>query len=548
MRALPDPLRRFGALLRADLLERARSLRFWIALLVIAAASAWIFPARDAGYLTLAVAGPHRGAYSSAWIGMVCAQFAAAFLGLIGFYLVRGTLARDIETRVWQLLCATPMTRAGYLFAKAASHLVVMGLAAGAVLAVGLVVQRVRAEDPHVDLVELVKPMLLLAAPSFALTAMGAVWFDLVPWLRRTGGNVAWFFLWMLMLSSFVEREMPQKDHPQPAAVSALVCDPAGLGLFVRALERRHLPALGGDHFDGISLGRASFGGKAIETFDWPRWDPTPRDLVTPLAWLAVAGVGVALASLVLDRFAARASATPGRARDASGRSLRWLARALRPLERGPVGVLLAAEVQLVLRQRRAWWWLLLLGCLGAQAFGSAHAVALGVLFAWLLLLDVLSGAALRDVETRTTGFVFTAPAVDRRVLLARAGSGALLVIVATAPALMRTAVFAPVTSATALAMGASLVAWGFALGAWTRTTRVFEMGVVALAYVTLNGATILSIDAPFATVGAWHLAGLPIAALLAVTGWRRARQRSSVWMPWAGMFMRASSPSTKKR
>ena len=47
----------------------------------------------------------------------------STMLSLFGFYLVRGTVVRDFETGVWQLLVATPMHRAGYVFAKWLSHL-----------------------------------------------------------------------------------------------------------------------------------------------------------------------------------------------------------------------------------------------------------------------------------------------------------------------------------------------------------------------------------------------------------------------------------------
>ena len=79
---------------------------------------------------------------------------------------MRGTLVRDLETRVWQLLVATPMTRGGYLLAKWASHMVVFAVVMAVGLVRGLVAQWVRAEDRAIDLVELVKPVLVLSLPG----------------------------------------------------------------------------------------------------------------------------------------------------------------------------------------------------------------------------------------------------------------------------------------------------------------------------------------------------------------------------------------------
>jgi len=234
-----EALRRFTAILGADLSERTRSLRFWIILGLVCAATWLSFPGPDAGYMTVSFGGGMRGAYSSAWIGMVLAMFFGVMLSLFGFYLVRGTVVRDFETRVWQLLVATPMTRAGFLLAKWTSHMVVFAAIMAAGLVVGLVAQYVRAEDRAVDLVELVKPTLLLALPGLGMTAMFAVLFDVVPWLRRTGGNVLYFFVWIFLISMSVANM--ERGAANPLAQPG-ISDPNGTAVLMRD-ARRVLPA-----------------------------------------------------------------------------------------------------------------------------------------------------------------------------------------------------------------------------------------------------------------------------------------------------------------
>ena len=112
-------LRRFSAILVADLRERTTlDALLDRVLAIVALATWWCFPSMDAGYVTVAFGDNVRGLYSSAWIGMVLGLLYSTMLSIIGFYLVRGTLLRDFDTRVWQLLVATPMTRSGYLLAK----------------------------------------------------------------------------------------------------------------------------------------------------------------------------------------------------------------------------------------------------------------------------------------------------------------------------------------------------------------------------------------------------------------------------------------------
>ena len=223
-RCAVSALRAIAALLGADLRQRLRTPRFWLLVGGLAALMWWCFPAADGDFLTVSVGDGMRGRYSSAWIGMVVALMYSSTLSLAGFYLVRGTVTRDLETKTWQLLVATTMSRTGYLIAKWLSHLVVFVLVMAAGLAVGVAAQWLRAEDLHVDLVELAKPVLVLTLPSLALTAALAVWFDLVPWLRRSAGNVVFFVLWVALLGVGVSQaeQAPGASLPWPG-------DPHGL-------------------------------------------------------------------------------------------------------------------------------------------------------------------------------------------------------------------------------------------------------------------------------------------------------------------------------
>jgi len=86
-------------LVQGDLRERTRRYAF----LVTVAVALWVgylfLPPRQAKYVTLLL-GDHRGIYNSAWVGIAIAFLTSAFLGLVGFYLVRDTVSRDRRTGV----------------------------------------------------------------------------------------------------------------------------------------------------------------------------------------------------------------------------------------------------------------------------------------------------------------------------------------------------------------------------------------------------------------------------------------------------------------
>jgi hypothetical protein len=513
-----EAMRRFISIVAADLRERVRSLRFWLAIGAVAVAAWWCFPPAGAKYMILGLNGQYRGQYSSAWVGMVLAM-TSIWLSLVGFYLVRGTLTRDIETRVWQLLVATPLRRHTYLLAKWCSHMLVLALIAGAGVCVGAAAQWLRAEDPHLDLVELVKPVLLLQMPGLALTAMFALWFDLVPWLRRTAGSAVYFVLWLLILAA--STQSISSADAEPGAVG----DPYGLAVFNHAVRAHAAPQVAAPLAPGFCLG-CGMNNKELRRFDWPRWQVDPAVAGERLFWLLLSVLGVVACAPFLERAAVRSAAAGTDAGADPGRRLGPLAALLRPLQRSAFGTLLASEIELTLRQRKLWWWLAVLGSGAVQLAASANAACLAAIASSMLCLDMYAHAALREGESATAALIFSAPGAGRRVLLARWAMLVLVGTVLTLPAVLRFSGSAPLVAAALLALNVSLPAWAVALGAATGSARPFELLACSLAYMGIDGVPVLNagVDPRFTLL--LHLVALP-AAFAALLGlWPRLAAR----------------------
>jgi hypothetical protein len=501
-------LRSVAAVLVADLRQRLRAPRTWVVIAALAALMWWCFPAYESHYVTMSIDGM-RARYSSAWIGMIVALVYAATLTLFGFFLVRGSLVRDFETRTWQLLVATTMSRGAYVFAKWLSHMLLFALVLAAGLAVGLFLQWLRAEDRHVDLVQLVKPSLLLTMPALALTAAMAVWCDMVPWLRRSAGNVLFFVLWVTLLSVGANDASQVAGAPLPWPA-----DPHGVLVAEHDLGRDWpVPATPGKE-RGLSIGAQMLAaGEHPVLVEWTHWQVDAATLRARGFWLGLAIGLLALAVPLLDRCAAHLG-KQGRS-SGVGSKLRWLEPLLRPLERWPTGALVAAELRVVLRGRRWWWWLALPVLLGMQAFAMPQAMAIAVLLAWLLLLDVFARLPLREQETRTAGLVFTAPAAYRRLVVARALVSVGLAWVVALPTVLRMLAMQPTVALATLAIGASLGLWGLASGAVARNGRFFELLVLSLAYAGLQRAALMNVLVAPADTLRWHLLALPVAVAL---------------------------------
>lgn len=497
-----------AAIAMADLRQRLRAPRTWAVLAALAFVSWWSFPPVDADYLTVSFGDGARARYSSAWIGLVIASIYGALLSLAGFYVVRGTVVRDFDTGVWQLLVATPMHRAGYVVAKWLSHLALFALMLAAGVAVGVAAQAVRGEVAAFDLVELLKPVVVIAVPALALTATFAVWFDLVPWLRRSAGSVVYFFAWVFLMAGNVARG----EGGWPG-------DPQGMLAVERALSGHAGAVAGGLGEGGLSVGTQALQGASPVLFDWTHWNVGAELLAARGFWFAVAALALLAATPLLDRFAAHRGGA--RAASTEGRALRGLDVLLAPLRGSAFGALASAEVRLALRPRRRRWFLAMAAVFAAQAFAPEKGLVAAILAGWLLSMDVFGRAVLREHDTRTGALVFTASGMRHRLLAARVLVGIGLAWAVTLPALARLSVQHPHAALAVLVAGASIALWGLALGALFRNARPFELVLVASAYVSVQGALVLNAFVDPAATLAGHAIALPVAGLVLAAAWR---------------------------
>jgi ABC-type transport system involved in multi-copper enzyme maturation permease subunit len=189
-----NTLRSIYHLVRADFLERTRRYSFLVTLGLILCLAYGYVPARDAGYITLAVDGA-RGLYNSAWVGSLVAILTGITLPGLGFYLVKNAVARDLETGVGQIMAATPLSRPAYTLGKWLSNLAVLAVMIAVTGVATVVLQLVLGEDRRIDLAALLAPLTWVVLPTLALVAALAVLFETSGWLSGGLGNVVYFFV-----------------------------------------------------------------------------------------------------------------------------------------------------------------------------------------------------------------------------------------------------------------------------------------------------------------------------------------------------------------
>jgi hypothetical protein len=484
------------ALAVADFRERARRPAYLVTLAAAVALGYLALPPARSLWVILD-AGGYRGVYNSAYAGTATALAGSLWLMIGGFYVVRGAVARDQQTRVGQILAATPLRGTGYLAGKFSSNMMVLTSMAGVLAAVALGLQLVRGESMTVDLGALLLPFVVLTLPVLAVTAAAAVLFETVPGLRAGLGNIAWFFVWMV------------------CAIAGAGAPLGGLGAVAASMRE----AMASQHLfltaTELSLGFTKVD-RPLRTFAWHGLDPSGGFLATRLV-LIVAALGLALVPAAwFGRFdpararsrrgptlgvgeppvrmppatAPTAGAVPRRARSPA---IKPLSR-VRPGRRPAAGRLLAGEMRVLVRGTSGWWWLvaaaLNAGSLALPAnlappAGAVTSTLLAAAWIWPVLIWSRLGTQRRENGLDT--LLGSYPAVYRQVAAEWAAGLALTTVVGLGP-LLRMAIASDGPGVAAWIAGALFIpSLALVLGTASRSHRIFQAIYIVLWYAVVN-------------------------------------------------------------
>jgi hypothetical protein len=504
-------------MVRADFLERVRRYSFLLTLggalflaYGVATEEVWVV-----------VGNGYRGVYNSAWIGVLMTVCCSVFLSLAGFYVVKNSVQRDTDTRVGQILAATPMRKDFYTVAKTLSNFVVLACMVAVLMIAALVMLLLRGDAHSFSLWKLWSPFIFLALPSMLLTAAVAVLFETIPFLRGGAGNVIYFFAWTAALASGATG----------------FDEPTGIQLLYRSSRQALLAvdATAGDRFNfSLTIG----GEHAVRTFLWNGIDWNASALMMRLVWIGVAA-GIALAASVFfhrfdparsffKRGAQKSSEMIPVAQESS--PAQHIATAhLTPMPRtqaaGAFFRLVAAELRLMLKGKRWWWYAATAGLAIAGLFAPWDAARSGVLVAaWVWPIFVWSPMGSREARNATGSLIFSSARALPRQLPAVWTAGFLLAILTGAGIGLRLLLTSDLHGFAAWLAGALFIpSLAVALGVWSGGGKAFEALYIIWWYMGpahhIPGLDFMGATAASSTPLPYLIA---TAALMAAAFWRR--------------------------
>ncbi|HEY6271315.1 MAG TPA: hypothetical protein VIX19_04900 [Terriglobales bacterium] len=453
-------------LARADFLERVRRYSFLLTLGFAGLLASGVY--RGQIVLTL---GHYYGAPNSAWFGAFLAMVATTFLSIVGFYIVRNTIQHDQQTRVGQILAATPITNSAYAAGKTLSNFAVLASMV-LILALGAAVLQLARGHGAIDLWQLLSPFVLVALPAMAVVAALAVLSETIPGLRGGLGNVLYFFFWNgLLVTAFT---IPAFDF-------------AGLSLYMQSMGDT-LRKVDPSYVNSFTL---QIGPDKVATrqFEWQglHWNATM--IGERLLWLGVAVILAWLAARLFDRFdpakeSARLrktklkAAPPDEAGVVRAAGPRTVVHLTSPAStgRGNFSELIRAELRLMLAGTSRWWYLVAL-VLWVASLATPLDVSRGLLAAvWIWPLLLWSKMGVREGYYATSALVFSSPSPLHRQLPALWLSGVIVALAAGSGVALRLVIASDLHGlATWLAGALFIPTFALALGVFSGTSKVFE-------------------------------------------------------------------------
>ena len=432
-------LRVFYHMARADYLERTRRYSFLIMLGLVV----WIGYLSASGQFRMRVPPDYIGVINSAWVGGTMTITVTLLLGWIGFYLVKGSVARDYDTGVGQIMATTPLSRPLYTLGKWFSNFIVLGIMVLILLLVGILMN-VFSGSEDFNLWALAAPLLIIALPCMAIVAAAAVLFESIHWLRGGLGNIIYFILFMTVLIVSTEGILASTaERTYNPFVDFTGLQLIGGGV-TRAAQAAYPEITGGFAFSITPL-------ENPKLFQWDGIDWTAEVLLPRFVFLLTA-IGISLlAAIFFDRFNPSRLRSGKRKPIESPDSALMVASEAAPISNSDVHLtplvgtrrqfrfdaLFVVELKLFLKGQRWWWYVIAFGLITAQLFSELEATRILLIVSWTWPILILSGLGCRENRYDTRQIIFSAPRplmsqipaawLSAFTVLALMGSGALV-------------------------------------------------------------------------------------------------------------------------
>lgn len=479
-------MKSFFSIIKYDYLQRTRSYTFLITLCASLAIAYTFVPEPNANYSTIRIA-DYLGYYNSAWFGYVTAIMTSVFLSLIGFYLVNSGIKTDVDTKVGQIVATTPIKNLIYLLGKATSNFIVLLTIIVLVFLMSVILFFLYNDGYSFELLQFVKPYLLITIPAIFFIAALAVVFEVLVPKYTIVQNITFFFLF----AALAVFNLPEdSDFTMDVYGSKIVT-----GQMVNTVKE----ITGSDANTGLNIGYVIGNLKDTKKFQFEGMDFPTTFILSRLVWMLF-GIGlIVLVSPFFHRFDQKKRLKTKNTR-----------KVIAPLEKNESEIILSAlpavqtnygilsilktEMLLLIRHGKKWLWIVnLIGMvlLAVLPLPIAHQMVLPIL--WFLQVGRLSELNTKEIAYGVHYLAFTSYKPIGRLLFSQILSGFLLLLFLSFPLMVRYAFLGNFMTLVPIILGGIFVIMlASVFGIITKGKKLFEILFFMVTYANINGIAFL--------------------------------------------------------
>lgn len=502
-------MKSFINIIKYDYLQRTRSYAFLITLCASLAIAYTFIPEPNASYSTIRIA-DYQGFYNSAWIGYVTAIMTSLFLSLIGFYLVNNSISNDIETKVGQIIASTKITNFKYLFAKVLSNFLILLSILFMIFSMSIILFFIYNDDYSFNLLQFVKPYTIITIPSLFVISVLAVIFEIILGKYSIMQNIAFFFLFNLLLVSAATNE------------TQFSFDLFGSKIVTNQMINEVKTITDTDKLPGLSIGYNIGYGKKINKFNFEGIDFPTSFIISRFLWMLFS-IGLIV---ILSRFFHRFNVKEKKLKKVTKKNTIQktnkeviLSNLPKAIKNFSIFNILKTELILLFRKGKKWLWLInLIGMalLALVPITIAHQIVLPIL--WFLQVGRLSELTTKEVTNNVHYFAFTSYKPVSRLLFSQILAGILLVICLSLPLIFRFIFLMDFTTAGTIVLGGIFIVFlASSLGIITKRKKLFEILFFMITYANINRIAVTDYFGAFPHQSNYLIQLIGIVALLGV-------------------------------
>lgn len=481
LKKLKDRMKSFLNLIKLDYLQRTRNYNFLITLCATLAIAYTFVPEPNANYSTIRIS-DYVGFYNSSWFGYVTAIMTSIFLSLIGFYLINSGIKNDIETKIGQMIAATPISNFNYLLSKFISNFLLLLTIIFMVFLMSILLFFLYNDGFPFQISQFVKPYLIITIPTMFFIACLAVAFEVLFQKYQISQNVLFFFLF-----SFLAFSSPENK-------TDFYFDAFGSKIVMHQLEEKVREITHTDKTTNMSVGYVLGNTKKPNKFEFTGVDFSSTFILSRFLWMILGVVLIGFSSLYFHRFSIKNKVKQNKKVEfiEENKSINELnlSELITTKINYSIFPLIKTEFLLLFRKGKKWLWFINISgmiLLAVLPLETAHQMVLPIL--WFLQVHRISDISTKEKTFKIDLFTGSSYKPIQRIFASKIIASFLLLFIISSPLLVKLSLQTDFLSTLFIVIGIIfLVFTSIVFGQISKGKKLFEVVFFLITYANING------------------------------------------------------------